>query len=258
MQMSRFVLAGAVAVVAGTATADRISMRADSLYAQEGAVGTPTKNVGLSEDFEGFPAGPFVSPTGGWSMSYDPVFSIGNAFSGLALQHMSDGSGLSDSAFGPSFGPAFGTLATDVQIQGSGTAVGWAPQGTEGYIVTRVLFDTDGTIDVLQAVGGSGVFVDSGFTWTSGEVFQIGLTLATDGSFRFFKNGVDSGIAFEDINLTLAGVSGGIDGLVFNYYNESSGQLTTFDNISGTIVPAPGVLALAGVGGAAAIRRRRR
>jgi hypothetical protein len=160
--------------------------------------------------------------------------------------------------------PAQGFLGATYRADSIDNSYGFTPiapaVGMDQFIVTRVLMETDGTIDVLQvdpADPANGIFVDTGFTWSAGEEFQIGVDLANDGTFRVLKNGAASA-SFTDISFELTGtLTPGYDSLVLDHFNQNEGPLVLVDNITGTVIPTPGAMALLGVAGLAATRRRR-
>lgn len=265
--MRTLMTAVAVAALAGSTAADRLTNYAPTDFRSAASLTAQARGFAdLSQDFETFPSGPFVSPTQGWETTFDAVFSVGPGLDGQALNYAADGEGsldFTDTLFSPRDPtPNLGTISADIAADSLANSYGFTPVAPDtGFIVTRVLLDIDGTIDVLQADTSDPqnpvpVLTDTPLTWAVGEINDVAVTLAGDGTFTVSNNGVDSGLIFTDVSFTLTGVlTPGYDSLAVDFFNQTAGPLAFVDNVR--FVPTPGALAMLGLGGLAAARRRR-
>lgn len=257
-----------VAAAGSVASADRIAATADSftIPAELASInaGAP-RGLAFVEDFETFTPGPLV-PQGGWSSDFEAnalATNVNPIAGGVSGRHTSDGSVFAGfEVRSPLFTAGFGAINADVQINGGTSLYQLVPvsNGT-GFFSTRVNFDLNGDISVGQvnAAQTAFEFIDSGANWTPGQVMNIGVGVAGDGTLTVTMNG---GTIFtgSDTASALGLGAGAVDQWLIFAGNEGvgnadgSGDTITFDNIN---IPAPGAIALAGLGGLAAARRRR-
>lgn len=254
--------AATLVVGTGAALADDARSPFDPTNFFSQSSGNPALFTGtaLDENFETFTPGVF--PQNGWTSNFDPnfTFTTGPTINGVSWRHTSDASGVADFGFAPTIAPPqFGLFEYDFQLNSNGTVYGNSPvNSVDGLINTRLLYNADGTIDALQAVGGAGVFSDTTGTWTSGVTMRMGVEVLADGTLNVYQNGalIFSG---TDIPFALNGASTGIDTFQFESFNDAAGSSNDFalmDNFV-TAVPEPGSMALLGLGGLALLRRRR-
>jgi hypothetical protein len=255
--------AAALAIVAGAASADRLpSQSVNSLEAVSISQST-LRGPGYTENFEAFSLG--GGEQFGWTSAFPPNFTIENSgvpgFGARTAQHFSD---VSDVAGFEIISPNFvaqGNIAADIQINDVG------PAGTSlyqfvtvdtvaGFFNTRINFNSNGTIEALQAVGGVGVFAATTGSWTAGQQFRIGVEVLGDGTLNVYQNNsvIFTGV---DIAFALTGANNGIDNVrIFAANTSLEGNDTLWlDNIGA--IPAPGAAAVFGLAGLAGLRRRR-
>ena len=269
----------AVAVCASSAFANETTPTSPTDLVAIANGNGPSTRSGPSEDFESFPLGGFgtVTTVNGWSLGSAwgiEDSSIGGAGGNRALGlNNPSPTAAGSSFFSPAQSPSFGVAALDMRIDAMPTTADnfglqtqSATTGTTA-INTRLIFQNDGTVDVLQVEAGAGVFVEEIFTWTPGEEFQVGVETLADGTLNVYKN---AALVFTgtEINSSLGNPNGTADqwvGQIFlgNTAGNGSGiggaYDATFDNFGTTLraVPEPASLGLLGLGGLALIRRRR-
>ena len=119
--------------------------------------------------------------------------------------------------------------------------------------------DGDGDLDILETAGGAGVFLDTG----------VAIPLSTNLGFGIV--GDDVTVFFDDVAVAMASVIGTDDpsdaivpgevstGVGFFSLNNADGfgSTQTINNYAISAIPEPTSLALLGLGGLAALRRRR-
>lgn len=254
--------ASALAIVAGAASADRVgSLSVDALSATPISFQAPRGMY--SENFEGFALGSGIQ--NGWNSAFAPNFTIVDTgiagFGQRTAQHMSDESGFSGiEVRSPIFGPQ-SSIAADIRINDMG------PVGTSLYQLvtigsgsttfnTRLNFNSDGTIEALQAVGGVGVFAMTTGSWSAGQVTRIGIEALGNGALNIYQ---DNSLIFSglDINFVINGSASGIGELGIWALNDAATGADTMylDNLAA--IPAPGAAAVLGLAGLAGFRRRR-
>lgn len=263
----------ALAAISGSAMAQKPVEALTSAAFRSGEFGERTTTL-LSTGFEapGFATGS-LEPQNGWSSSGTnlPWQQVSNANPFAGSQHLrmtfdaSIGAGSQRLIFSPNLGaqPVQSTTTSlQVNISNDGGAdydvIGQAP--SQGFATWRVRFSYSdqfgtgpGEIFVLDDNGeGALAFISTGTFWSKGSYKELKVvtnpaTLTTDyyyGGSLFYSGTLFAGTTVEQ--------------LVFRTDNfQLGGETGDIDNINLTIVPAPGVLALAGLGGLAAARRRR-
>lgn len=134
--------------------------------------------------------------------------------------------------------------------------IGQAP--TQSFLSWRLNLSFTGNIRVLDDEGEGLLFVDSLTAFPVGSWFQLAVVTdpnanAGAGSIQYFLNG---NLFYTSQTGTVAGTA--VEQFVFRSDNfQNPGGFAQLDNISGTIIPTPGALALMGLGGLVASRRRR-
>lgn len=248
-------------VFALPAAAERSPISATELAATATAAGGA--RAAYFEDFESFAPGGLVGQNGwsGWApnASVTSVAPIGGA---LSARHTSDGSEWTGfELVCPVFPASYGIVAADVRISAPGVTyqfgvLGDTPSPLGGtYFNTRVQFDADGGISVLQSVGGAGVLVPTGRVWQPGKNMQIAVETRADGTLTVYRNtlpiftGLDIGFAAQG----LAGRSTQFYGWTDNAPGYAGVNLT-LDNFTNVLTPEPASLVLLSL--ALVLRRR--
>lgn len=139
-------------------------------------------------------------------------------------------------------------------ISGAGGAdydfVGQAP--TQGFLTWRVKMNFQGGIFVLDDQGEGLLFQDTGITWTPGQWNQLQVLMdPIANTQQYYINGnlIYTGIVY-------AGTS--VEQIVTVHDNfQNPGEFADVDDYTSVPVPAPGAVALLGLGGLVAGRRRR-
>ncbi|WP_435623848.1 Ig-like domain-containing protein [Flagellimonas sp.] len=184
--------------------------KSNSLATLLTANGTINKIVSslFAEDFEGLLPGD-INGQGGWFGRFENNWSVStaNAFEGTQhLRAVSDGLGgtrpAAPLALSPTFntgGEPFSVMSAQVSLEGSGVSWEIIPQNTvQGSVVTRLRFNGDGTIDILD--GGIGGFVPVNVPVPEGY-FEVRIVIDRDTSgLRVFFDGelVYSGAGFAN------------------------------------------------------------
>lgn len=258
---------GTVAVVvaiAGTAVA---SISNESL-ASLTPLGSPgddgnTEGALFSEDFESFSLGGLVGQ-GGWTTNVGQV--VDSGLPGFGSRSVSIGGSVDTNAgfiTSPIFADqTFGTLGADINIAVNDGVSVWTystfdvDAGAVGFINTRVLLNPDGTIDAVQTDDmGNGVIVGTTGAWSAGQTTRIAIQVLEGGVLNIFQDG---SLIFIGTDITFdLGFEGGFDAMQAATFGDFNASPMLIDNINSTI-PSPGALALFGLAGLAAGRRRRR
>ncbi len=220
----------------------------------------------LSEDFEDPAYAGNNTPVNGWDGSFDSLFSFGPGIDGTSLIYEGDGFAVPDVAFSPvaaapitgsfDFQVSFNNLNSLTQLETANTLAS-ADGVSFGLINTRVFFETDGTVDIFDADGlGGVVLVEEIATYVPGTVYDLSIVVPGDGSFEFLIDGV-SLYTGTDIAaaVDITGAASGIDAFAAVNDNNFTGDGYILDNFNP--IPEPTSLALLGMGGLAALRRRR-
>lgn len=252
------------AVVGMVPSPERANVRADSLNAG-GSFVPATRGVSFSENFDGFALGSGIQNgwTGFFGAPSDGFNIVSTGFAGFgaaSAQHNADASGFAGYEISsPVFAAETGGLFADV-IMNPGAAASlyqFVTVGNVNTFNTRINFEADGTINALQAVGGVGAFQPTTGTWSAGVATRLGVVVPGDGTLQIIQDGnvIFTGI---DIPFALGNASTGVQQFRVYSANTVAGVGANFivDNINST-VPAPGALALGGLGLLAAARRRR-
>ncbi len=216
----------------------------------------PVEGVGFFEDFEGFAlggAGQF-----GWLTNTGTIVNSGVGGFGSRTASANVAAGAVGFVASPDFGASsFGLIAADlVATVDDGTTYGFETDHIDsGTINTRVLFQPGGGIDVVQIVAGAGAVISTSGSWAAGVSTQIGIEVLAGNMLNVYQDGslIFSG---HDIVQELAVGAGGLDRIVGGNFGGGNGSLL-IDNITDQLIPAPGALALFGMAGFAATRRRR-
>ncbi|MGP1345575.1 MAG: PEP-CTERM sorting domain-containing protein [Phycisphaerales bacterium] len=261
--MKNVIAVGALMMVAGTALAKDLPSLSTSYIPAPESIGVDTLTA--SEGFEGFGLGP-ISGQGGWTTflanQNAPVVSNLTPAGGSQHLRITQGPG-SAGGFNGAFSPDYGDFANkksivsvDVRVDtpGGADAIVIAQAPSQGFLTWRVQFRFTGNIFILDDLGAGLALVDTGVPFVQGAYSN--LTVVTDaaaGTIDYFYGGnplyssnagVFAATAVEQV--ILAGD---------NFYNNAEESIS-YDNFS-IAVPTPGALALFGLGGLAAARRRR-
>ncbi|MEL7472151.1 MAG: hypothetical protein AAGK04_02455 [Planctomycetota bacterium] len=219
----------------------------------------------FEEDWESFPLGPFDSDSSpSYTTSFDGTFSIvEDGIDGQSLAYDADGSELPNSVdrllapTDPTPDQTF--IQATFLAESIANSYSFIPFAPSGLVVTQVRIENDGSISALQFdldVPGMAVYEPTGLSWAADEVFDIAVNLNDDGTFNVLKNGVASTATLTDVSFAITGeLTPGYSGFNMLMFNENAGVRLLIDNI---VVPTPpGVAVLLGLGGLAAVRRRR-
>ncbi len=178
-----------------------------TLLTADGSLNQIVSNL-FAEDFENLLPGD-INGQGGWFGRFENNWTVSsaNAFEGAQhLRAISDGLGgtrpAAPLALSPTFtvgNEPFSVMSAQVNIEGSGVSWEIIPQNTvQGSVVTRLRFNGDGTIDILD--GGIGGFVPVNVPVPEGY-FEVRLVVDRDTSgLRVFFDGalVYSGEGFAN------------------------------------------------------------
>lgn len=160
------------------------------------------------------------------------------------------------------FSPATGALgaghyvvsvnfATNDSLGADYDVVPQAP--SQALLTARMKFSWLGDILVLDDTGSGLVFTDTGANWVGDGAYH-NVTIDVDSvgnSLKYYYNG---GLIYTGVAGVFAGTS--VEQVVLISDNwQNSGEFGDFDNLS--VTPAPAGLALLGLGGIGAMRRRR-
>lgn len=278
--MSRFVrftiAAGVVAGVAAAASAQIRQPGPLSVQALGGDAGQVLRGPALYttgfEAAEGYAVGP-IEPQVGWTASgtnlpYASVDTSNPYAGGQHLRMVFDdtvGFGAQRVVLSPTLGTISGgqsSTSVMVYISSDGGAnynvIGQAP--SQGLLTWNVTFNwnggsagTPGEIFILDDLGSGLTWVDTNVVWNEGVYTELRVeTDSVANTIRYYYGG----------NLIYTGVAGifagtSVEQVVFATDNfQEAGEFADFDNI--LVVPAPGALAVMGLGVVGAARRRRR
>lgn len=243
----------ATLATAGSANTNLIT----SLQATAQPVGQiTTEGIGFFEDFEGFALGSATQL--GWGTNTGTIIDSGIAGFGSRTASVNFDPAGAGFVVSPDFGaPTFGLIAADVVATADdGSTYAFETDHVDsGTINTRVLFNPGGSIDVVQVSGGAGVIVATTGSWSAGVATQIGIEVLAGNMLNVYQDGalIFSG---HDIVQELAVGGGGLDTIVGVHFGGGQGSFL-IDNVTDQLVPGPGAMALFGVAGLAATRRRR-
>ena len=260
--MTRNVLAGLAVMVlsaGSTALADVPFTVLTDYTSHNLAQPAPVPESSVFETFEAFNLG---QPNQfGWTPSGTSWTVTGtNPIAGTrALLHTPNGPNLAQRVFSPATAASFGIQAALVRIDavGAGASYGLELQGAGAAINARVLFMDDGDIEVLQAPGGVGTFVDTGVNWILGTPVQVGIDSLADGSQKVYLDGV---LAFTGLDINFQ-----VNNLIqppttansVAFIGTALTSRAQMDNFSTTLVPEPATLGLLVLSGGILLRRRK-
>jgi hypothetical protein len=134
--------------------------------------------------------------------------------------------------------------------------IGQAP--TQSLLTWRINLSFQGNIRILDDEGEGLLFVDSLTAFPVGSWFQLAVVTdptanAGAGAIQYYLNG---NLFYTSQTGTVAGTA--VEQFVFRSDNfQNAGGFAQLDNIGGSIIPTPGAVALLGLGGLVASRRRR-
>lgn len=268
----------ALAAAAGSVSAQSrpIDLSVDALGPTSSALRGPAMFETGFETAEGYLVGP-ISGQNGWAASVNAnqaSFNVNTANPFAGAQHLRIGFddavpvGSQRVILSPNLGAfAGGSSSTSVMVNISGDqganwdVIGQAP--SQALLTWRLRFNwnggtagTPGEIFILDdpdADGPGGLaFVDTGVVWNEGAYTELRVETDSDAdAIRYYYGG----------NLIYTGVAGIFAGtsveqfVVVTDNFQEPGEVGDFDNL--VIVPAPGSMALLGVGLAVGARRRR-
>jgi len=255
-----------VALAAGAAIArPPVSISTAAFVSDEGGVVRGPNSYSTGFEAPAFAVG-VLEPQGGWSTSGVslPWASVSTANPAAGTQHQRQvrdttvGAGTARLSFGPAsgavgFGPS--TTSFDFAISNLGgadtDAIGQAP--SQAFLSWRINFSYLGPISVLDDIGLGLQFIDTGAVFTPGLAYsnmRVEMDPGAD-TLRYFLN---NALIYTGVAGVFAGTS--VEQFVTRNDNfQLTGETFDLDNVS--IVPTPGAIALLGLGGLAAARRRR-
>jgi hypothetical protein len=258
---------GSAVLLTGSAFADKVydTSMAALVSGQGGTAALVSSYATGFEPGEGFAPG-FIEGQAGWTTwstaSTDAHIDTVNPFAGD--QHLrisfdaAEPIGELVGGFSPDIGPhnpASAYLSVWVNIGATGGAdydvVPQAP--SQGLLSARVKFSWLGHITILDDIGAGLTFIDSGLDYTPG-VYQH-LEIALDNTLNTIDYYLDGALFYSSAAGVFAGTA--VEQVVLvsdNFQIDESGD---FDDLFYDNIPAPSTLALLGLGGLFARRRRR-
>ena len=214
--------------------------------------------VGFAEDFEsGFALGSGCTQNG-WTCGPAPGgFDIVNiptepTFGGFSSQDQATGSGNGLREMrSPQFTLETGEISADILINDASNLWQWLAINTAtGVVNTRISFNTNGSITVLQPPAGGppcagGAFAVTTGTWTPGVTMRIGIEVQPGNVLIVRKNGVQI-FSGQDISQACAAANPNVGIGQMSNYNSNAGFTSTMtvDNISGAAPTDPCTLPL--------------
>lgn len=261
-----------VLAVAGTASSSVLAERvhhtsASALFGPGSwSGGSPDGVAAYSTGFEpgeGFVPGP-IGGQAGWTNfagATEGQVSTANPAAGLQHLRIAKQVGRPAGALTGGFSPVFGgsmaptVVSVDVAISAlDGADYDVVPQApSQGFLTARVKFSYLGDILVLDDTGAGLVFVDTGDDWVAGGYrnLRIEIDSGADSINYYYDNAL--------IHTSATGIVAGtqVEQVVLLSDNFQLSDVGDFDNLSVNVVPAPGVVALLGLGGLVGLRRRR-
>lgn len=255
------IVAGALVTGAAPSQTAFIDMVGTSNFAPSISEAMRATQAGFAEDFETYSLGE-LNGQSGWTSWISSVESYGDEprFDDRTVMIGTDPE---QTIFGQVYSPTiphmFGVVAIDLLIIGDEDYAGVSFEVSDADSLipnTRLFFHPDGAISAAQSDGPHSVIpASTGGHWTSGVVMQMGVEVLPSGMLNVYQDGqlVFTG---HDVNHELGT---GFDGLsrpvgIINY----GGATVYFDNITDTLVPAPGASVFFSVAALAAVRTRRR
>lgn len=211
--------------------------------------GIPQAEDGVSytENFEtGFTLGPGCNQNG-WTCAATQQFQIVNSgiagFGSFSARSTSNGSGTAVAGVmrSPIFTLETGRIEADLVISDNVSLTQFTSVNTlagAGFFNTRVNFEANGAINVLQISGPppctTGVFSPTTGTWTPGVKFRIGVEVLPGNVLRVYKDGVQ---IFSGIDIAQHCSDGDPDigiNQIRDFHSNVAGSTTTFtlDNVA--------------------------
>jgi MYXO-CTERM domain-containing protein len=198
----------------------------------------------------------------GWQANANVVVSDANPAAGAQHMRIPLDTTVAAGSLRLALGPNAGALPvgpSSVSVDFNISATGGANYGVQGqapsqaFLTWRVEFDWEfGDILVLDDVGAGLQFVDTGADWTPGVYSTLRVDAdPTADTIQYYLNDT---LFYSGVAGIFAGTT--VEQMVFRSDNfQNPGEVGDFDNL--VVTPAPGALALLGLGGLAAARRRR-
>lgn len=257
----------ALVAVAGSALADKNYNLSTEALLGAGSDGV-SRSGAFSTGFEvvdGFAIGGL--PQNGWTeFAASPnAASISGAHPAAGAQHLrivkdtAATSGTLSGGFSPDAGPlAAGQYIVSVDFATNdvgGADYDIVPQApSQGSLSARMKFSFTGDILVLDDVGAGLAFVDTGANFAADGAYR-NVSIVIDSINDSIDYFYDGSLIYSSVIGVVAGTS--VEQVVLLSDNfQGAGGWGDFDNLS-VVVPAPGAIALMGLGGLVAARRRR-
>lgn len=254
----------ALVAIAGSALADKIYDTSIAAFVgpSSGTARSGSYTTGF-EAGEGFAIGGL--PQNGWTeFSATPnAASVSGAHPAGGSQHfrIEKDTGASSGSLSGGFSPDMGVLSPGRYILSvdfasndvDGADYDIVPQApSQAFLSARMKFSWTGDILILDDLGLGLSFIDTGVDWIADGAYRnvvIDMDSNAD-TIDYYYNG---SLIYSSVTGVVAGTS--FEQVVLISDNFQNGGWGDFDNLS--VVPAPGALALLGLGGAFASRRRR-
>lgn len=205
---------------------------------------------GYEEDFETFIVGQQVAGQNGWRSDFGLNTQVVQpGIVNISARHAMDGTFITGFEMNSASFPPQMALATDVLLTGTTGLYQLIPDSPSGFFITRLNFETDGSITVGQGDPACTMFVfepSLGF-WSPGFVTRIGFEVPGDGSLTVYQDGFPI-FTGQDLNDQCFAGPEGINELLTFADNvgtgsfDGAGDTLTLDNISSLIdIAVPGV-----------------
>lgn len=267
MRIQTTLVAAMLVVAAGTASADKIYSTSTQSFLSATSAGTRAGDYATGfENSEGFAIGGL--PQNGWTefAATPNAASISGAHPAAGTQHLrivKDTTAASGALSG-GFSPNSGALAANHYIvsvdfatnDAGGADYDVVPQApSQGSLSARMKFSWTGDILVLDDIGAGLAFVDTGINFSADGQYR-NVTIDINALANTIDYYYDGSLIYSSVTGIVAGTSVEQVVLLSDNFQVGAGW-GDFDNLSVTLVPAPGAVALLGLGGLVAGRRRR-